>query len=198
MNKITYKDLKKYISENRMERIDKILESRTRDICVLLENIYQPHNFNAVLRTCDNLGIQDIYCINSEKNTKAAKNVSLGAEKWITIKEKSKNETVGNFLKKIKKKGYKLIGTSPHIQGKTESITNFKAPRKFVIAFGNEEKGLSDELIRHCDKLINIPMFGFSESYNISVTCAITLSLITIKLREKKKFLNYLIKKKEF
>ena len=187
MNKITYKDLKKYISENRMERIDKILESRTRDICVLLENIYQPHNFNAVLRTCDNLGIQDIYCINSEKNTKAAKNVSLGAEKWITIKEKSKNEAVGNFLKKIKKKGYKLIGTSPHIQGKTESITNFKAPRKFVIAFGNEEKGLSDELIRHCDKLINIPMFGFSESYNISVTCAITLSLITIKLREKKK-----------
>ena len=113
MNKITYKDLKKYISENRMERIDKILESRTRDICVLLENIYQPHNFNAVLRTCDNLGIQDIYCINSEKNTKAAKNVSLGAEKWITIKEKTKNETVENFLKKIKKKGYKLVGTSP-------------------------------------------------------------------------------------
>ena len=147
MNKITYKDLKKYISENRMERIDKILESRTRDICVLLENIYQPHNFNAVLRTCDNLGIQDIYCINSEKNTKTAKNVSLGSEKWITIKEKTKSETVENFLKKIKKKGYELIGTSPHIQGKTESITNFKAPKKFVIAFGNEEKGLSNEIL---------------------------------------------------
>ena len=187
MNKITYKDLKKYISENRMERIDKILESRTRDICVLLENIYQPHNFNAVLRTCDNLGIQDIYCINSEKNTKTAKSVSLGAEKWITIKEKAKGETVENFLKKIKKKGYELVGTSPHIHRKTESITKFKAPKKFVIAFGNEEKGLSNQLIKHCDKFINIPMYGFSESYNISVTCAITLSLISIKLREKKK-----------
>jgi tRNA (guanosine-2'-O-)-methyltransferase len=111
----------------------------------------------------------------------------LGAEKWITIKEKAKNETIENFLKKIKKKGYELIGTSPHMERKTVSITKFKAPKKFIVAFGNEEEGLSNELIKHCDKLINIPMYGFSESYNISVTCAITLSLISIKLREKKK-----------
>ena len=83
------------------------------------------------------------------------------------------------------------------MQRKTESIINFKAPKKFVIAFGNEEKGLSNELIKHCDKLINIPMYGFSESYNISVTCAITLSLISIKLREKKKISSLSNKDKE-
>ena len=89
MNKIYYQFLEKLISKDRQEKIDNVLSKRTRHISVLLENIYQSHNLSAVIRTCDNLGIQDIYTINSEKIKNSGKNVSLGAEKWISIKSVS-------------------------------------------------------------------------------------------------------------
>ena len=98
MNKIYYEFLEKLISKSRKEKIDKVLSIRTRYIAVLLENIYQSHNLSAVIRTCDNLGIQDIYTINSEKIKNSGKNVSLGAEKWVSIKSKNKDERLFDYL----------------------------------------------------------------------------------------------------
>ena len=187
MNKIYYQFLEKLISKNRKEKIDKVLSKRTRYVSVLLENIYQSHNMSAVIRTCDNLGIQDIYTINSEKIKNSGKSISLGAEKWISIKSKNKNEELGKYINKIKKNGYKIVGTSTIKNNKTFDLTDLVLNNKLIFAFGNEEKGLSKDLIKHCDHIISIPMYGFAQSYNISVACAIILSNIMFKIRESKK-----------
>lgn len=183
-----YQDiLEKLISKNRKQNIDLVLSKRTRFVSVLLENIYQSHNISAVMRTCDNLGIQDIYSLKSDKIKKSGKNVSLGAEKWLTIKTKADNEDDKHYIDGIKKSGYRIIGTVPNFEDSTIDISKIKFDKKIIIAFGNEEKGLSDNLIRNCDEIISIPMYGFTESYNISVSCAIILSNIIFKLRNNKK-----------
>ena len=126
MNKIYYEFLEKLISKSRKEKIDKVLSRRTRYIAVLLENIYQSHNLSAVIRTCDNLGIQDIYTIKSEKIKNSGKNVSLGAEKWVSIKSKDKDEKLFDYLNKIKKNGYKIVGTSTVKNNISCDITDLK------------------------------------------------------------------------
>ena len=189
MNKIYYQFLEKLISKDRQEKIDNVLSKRTRHISVLLENIYQSHNLSAVIRTCDNLGIQDIYTINSEKIKNSGKNVSLGAEKWVSIKSKNKDEKLENYINRIKKNGYKIVGTSTVKNSKTCNLADLRLNNKLIFAFGNEEKGLSKDFITHCDHIISIPMYGFAQSYNISVSCAIILSNIMFKIRESKKFI---------
>ena len=187
MNKIYYEFLEKLISKSRKEKIDKVLSRRTRYIEVLLENIYQSHNLSAVIRTCDNLGIQDIYTIKSEKIKNSGKNVSLGAEKWVSIKSKNKDEKLFDYLNKIKKNGYKIVGTSTVKNNISCDITDLKLDEKLIFAFGNEEKGLSKDFIKQCDHIVSIPMYGFAQSYNISVSCAIVLSNIIFKIRKSKK-----------
>jgi tRNA (guanosine-2'-O-)-methyltransferase len=153
----------------------------------MLENIYQSHNINAVMRTCDNLGIQDIYSLKSDKIKKSGKNVSLGAEKWLTVKTKPRNQKVNDYLSNIKRQEYKIIGTVPKNTNTTTEVSKIKFDKKIIVAFGNEEKGLSNELLKNCDEIISIPMYGFTESYNISVSCAIILSNMMFRLRETKK-----------
>ena len=123
--------------------------------------------------------------INKIKNS--GKNVSLGAEKWVSIKSKDKDEKLFDYLNKIKKNGYKIVGTSTVKNNISCDITDLKLDEKLIFAFGNEEKGLSKDFIKQCDHIISIPMYGFAQSYNISVSCAIVLSNIIFKIRKSKK-----------
>ncbi len=179
--------LEELVTNNRKKIIESVLNKRTRFISVMLENIYQSHNINAVMRTCDNLGIQDIYSLKSDKIKKSGKNVSLGAEKWLTVKTKPRNQKVNDYLSNIKRQEYKIIGTVPKNTNTTTEVSKIKFDKKIIVAFGNEEKGLSNELLKNCDEVISIPMYGFTESYNISVSCAIILSNMMFRLRETKK-----------
>ena len=179
--------LEELVTNNRKKIIESVLNKRTRFISVMLENIYQSHNINAVMRTCDNLGIQDIYSLKSDKIKKSGKNVSLGAEKWLTVKTKPRNQMVNDYLSNIKRQEYKVIGTVPKNTNTTTEVSKIKFDKKIIVAFGNEEKGLSNELLKNCDEIISIPMYGFTESYNISVSCAIILSNMMFRLRETKK-----------
>jgi|TARA_B100000085_G_C18447091_1_gene473221 tRNA (guanosine-2'-O-)-methyltransferase len=179
--------LEELVTNNRKKIIESVLNKRTRFISVMLENIYQSHNINAVMRTCDNLGIQDIYSLKSDKIKKSGKNVSLGAEKWLTVKTKPRNQKVNDYLSNIKRQEYKVIGTVPKNTNTTTEVSKIKFDKKIIVAFGNEEKGLSNELLKNCDEIISIPMYGFTESYNISVSCAIILSNMMFRLRETKK-----------
>ncbi len=90
MKKISIQQLAPLLTSNRKNRIDKVLSSRTKGICVLLEDIYQGHNISAVLRTCDNLGIQNIYIIQDSNEVTLSKGISLGSEKWVTMEIKRK------------------------------------------------------------------------------------------------------------
>ncbi|MFL2631160.1 MAG: TrmH family RNA methyltransferase [Thermodesulfobacteriota bacterium] len=194
MKKISTKNLEPLLTISRIKRIDKVLSKRTKGISVLLEDIYQGHNISAVLRTCDNLGIQNIYIIQDSNKIKLSKGVSLGSEKWVTLNIKKSNETKKAFILRLKKEGFKIISTVPPSKKKSQTIEDFKIKKKMIVAFGNEEKGLSKEILAESDSFINIPMDGFNESYNISVSCAIIMNQIISQAKKQNK-LTYLNKK---
>jgi tRNA (guanosine-2'-O-)-methyltransferase len=186
MKKISIKELAPLLTTDRKSRIDKVLSQRTKGISILLEDIYQSHNISAVLRTCDNLGIQNIYIIQDYNKVILAKGVSLGSEKWITLKIKDKT-TSKEYIRSLKNQGFKIISTVPPTKEKSINVNSLKITKKMIIAFGNEEKGLSNDIIQESDSLVSIPMHGFNESYNISVSCAIVMNQLIIDAKKQNK-----------
>jgi len=187
MKKISIKELAPLLTTDRKSRIDKVLSQRTKGISILLEDIYQSHNISAVLRTCDNLGIQNIYIIQDYNKVILAKGVSLGSEKWITLKIKDKTTSKKEYIRSLKNQGFKIISTVPPTKEKSINMNSLKITKKMIIAFGNEEKGLSDDIIKESDSLVSIPMHGFNESYNISVSCAIVMNQLIIDAKKQNK-----------
>lgn len=176
--------LRQYISERRFSRFREVVMHRTRYLTVVLEDIYQPHNASAVLRTCDCLGVQDVHIIENRNIFSPNPDVALGASKWLTlIHYRGENENNTRIaLQGLKEKGYRLIATSPH--RKSHAPEEFDLSRgKFALLFGTELTGLSEIALSMADEYIHIPMVGFTESFNISVTVAITLYTLTHRLR---------------
>ncbi|MFM7024015.1 MAG: TrmH family RNA methyltransferase [Flavobacteriales bacterium] len=148
----------------------------------MLEDIFQSHNASAVMRSCDCFGVQDIHVIENENEYNINPDVAMGSTKWITLKKynKEKNNTV-ECLRELKKQGYRIVGTTPH--SKSCSLEEFDVTKgKFALVFGSEEPGLSEIAFEECDELINISMFGFTESFNISVSAAICLHHLKWKI----------------
>lgn len=175
--------LKQFTSDNRIEVFDKVIENRTRYISVVLEDIYQSQNASAVLRTSDCFGIQDIHVIENKNKYDINPNVALGSSKWLDLKRY--NDTDNNTLEAIQNlrdKGYRIVATTPH-KGDVE-LENFDLNKgKLALFFGTELTGLSDVMIENADEFLKIPMYGFTESFNISVSAAIILHHLTNKLR---------------
>jgi tRNA (guanosine-2'-O-)-methyltransferase len=186
----------KYISEKRKNLFLKTIEHRTKFVTIVLENIYQSQNASAVLRTSECLGIQDVHVIENSNDYKINPDVSLGADKWIDIhyyKNKNENNTI-SCLKKLKKEGYKIVATMPHKNQKL--LTNFLPNEKIAIVFGTEKEGISEDVIQEADVFLSIPIYGFTESYNISVSAAITLYTIVENLKKENKFIPLIEKEK--
>lgn len=178
--------LAKYISHERIEKIDAVLKDRTQHVCLVLEDINKPHNASATIRTCECLGIQDIHIIENSENESpfyASRLVTQGAAKWVDLhryKKKNLNNT-RDCLESLKKKGFRVVATSPAAD--SLSLAEVPLDRKVAVLFGNEEKGLSREALNAADAALRLPMFGFTQSFNISVSVAIAFSHIIAKLR---------------
>ncbi len=176
--------LETFITPRRSELIDIVLEMRTGYITVVLEDIYQPHNASAVLRTCDCFGIQDVHIIENRNQYKINPDITLGSEKWLNI-YKHHHDTKNNTLEVIdmlKNQGYKIIATT--LRTDSFSLEEFDLTKqKIALFFGTELNGLSDDAIHHADEFIKIPMVGFTQSFNISVSAAIILYSLTNRLR---------------
>lgn len=188
MNKQTTKKLVSYLREfiidERWETLNDVLEERTRHICVVLEDIYQSHNASAVLRSCDCFGIQDVHVIENDNNFSLSKGVTIGADRWLTLKkyrEKNVNNTRVCF-EKLHQEGYRIIATTPHEQDVT--IDELPVNQKTAMVFGAELEGLSEQAMDMADGYAKIPIHGFSESYNISVSAALCLYELTFRLRK--------------
>ncbi|MEI6122670.1 MAG: RNA methyltransferase [Bacteroidota bacterium] len=171
-----------FVTENRLERFDTVIKSRTRHITIALEDIYQPHNASAVLRTCDCTGIQDIHIIENENTYHVNQDVALGSSKWVSlIKYNSSENNTMACISNLKEQGYSIVATTPH---KNDCmIDELPLESKTALFFGTELNGISHELIEHADAFVKIPMYGFTESYNISVSAAICLYSLTQRLR---------------
>lgn len=170
--------LYQFLTDERKAQFEKVLDYRTNHFAVGLENIFQPHNANAVIRSCDCFGVQDCHVIESINKFSASKGVSKGAIKWVDVYKY--NNTL-ETLSALKSRGYQIVATTPH---KNDcSLEEFDFTKRSVFFFGAEKKGLSDEVMQNADVFLKIPMVGHTESLNISVSAAIILQHVTEKLR---------------
>ena len=170
--------LESFLTDNRKRVINKVLENRTRYVTVVLEDIYQSQNASAIVRTCDCLGIQNIHIIEDRNKFVLNPDVIRGADGWLDIqKHKNTQQSIDN----LKQQGYRIIATSPHEGCVTPDNINLQNGKTAII-FGTESSGITNIVKTCADEFLHIPMFGFTESLNISVAAAITLYSITNRL----------------
>lgn len=175
--------LAEFLLPRRVELFDRVLEDRTRYITIALEDIYQPQNASAVLRTCDCLGIQDVHIIEKRNEYRTDPEVALGSSKWLNlITYPRTGNPSADAISALKSSGYRIIATTPHANDQLLDEIDLNKG-KIALFFGTELTGLSEEVIDLADEYVRIPMYGFTESYNISVSAAITLHHLTHKLR---------------
>ena len=175
--------LRDFITEERWQKVNQVLQQRTRHISVVLEDIYQPHNASAVLRSCDGFGIQDIHVIENKNRFDASSEVTIGADQWITLKRHNA-EGVDNTIaciNELKEKGISVIATTPHEED--QALNDLDISKPLALVFGTELEGVTETVLQHADGFVKIPMYGFSESFNISVSAAICLYDLTTRLR---------------
>ncbi len=164
------KRLFELVTDNKRERFTQVLGNRTRHITVALENVLQPHNASAVIRSCDIFGVQDLHVIEAIKSFKADNAIAKGAADWIDITRYSETQAC---IDRLKKSGYRIVATTPHERGR--SLADLPLDKKVALFFGTEVTGLSPEVLAAADDFVTIPMYGFTESFNISVSVAICL-----------------------
>ena len=170
-----------FVSENKQQKFRKIIQNRTKHITIVLEDIYQPHNASAVLRSCDCFGIQDVHIIENKNSYEVNPDVALGSAKWLNLISYNRtNHNTNECLRGLKEQGYKIVATTPHKDDFTPG--DFPLDDKFALVFGTELEGLTNEAIDMADMFIKIPMYGFTESLNISVSAAVILHTLTGRL----------------
>lgn len=170
--------LASFATENKLSLIDAVLAERTRYVTVALEDVYQPHNASAVLRSCDIFGVQDVQVVEKKYKLSVNTAVSRGAGKWLTIHKHTQTEAA---IEALKKDGYRIIATTPH--KKAQPIDELSIDHKIALFFGTEESGLSPAALELADAFTIIPMYGFTQSFNVSVSVALCLQSIMNRLR---------------
>jgi len=170
--------LEEIISEKRKERFTEILNERTDYITVAVEDVFQMHNTSAVVRSCESFGVQTAHLIEGKYGQRLDEEIAMGAQKWVDIKRYKDSKAV---IDSLRGQGYKIVATSPHAD--SSLLQNFEINSKTALFFGTENKGLSDYVLKNADSHLKIPMVGFTESLNISVSAAIILQHLTTKLK---------------
>jgi tRNA (guanosine-2'-O-)-methyltransferase len=171
--------LRPLVNEQRQALMHKILDNRTRHLTVALEHTKHPHNASAVVRTCDCFGVQDLHVIEPKGDFELSKGISMGSNKWISIKRHLDTES---GLKQLKAEGYQIVAMT--LAPGSIPLRELDITKKTALFFGNEEVGLSETVHQQADKLVHIPMHGFTQSFNISVSAALALSALTEELHQ--------------
>jgi tRNA (guanosine-2'-O-)-methyltransferase len=174
-----------FVSDHKKEFVQRVLSQRTRYLTVVLENIYQSQNASAVLRTCECMGIQDVHIVENTAKYQLNIRVLKGADKWLNI-ERYRNKSANNTetcFKKLKSEGYRILVADPAADGMSVHDLDV-TENKIALVFGNELRGASEYAIQHADGKVRIPMVGFTESLNISVSAAICLNTLLSKMKQ--------------
>jgi tRNA (guanosine-2'-O-)-methyltransferase len=183
--------LQSYLTPRRQELFKKVLSQRTNHFTVATEDVYQLHNTSAVIRSCDVFGVQNVHIVEEQNAKSIDREIAMGAQKWVTI---NRYHSVQDSIKTLKGKGYQIVATSPHIE--SNNLRDFDITKPSAIFFGTEKDGLSEDVLNQADSFIKIPMVGFTESLNISVSAAIILQHITNELKQSE--INWKLTDEEF
>lgn len=171
--------LENILTDNRKERFSNVLANRTNHFTVAMEDVFQLHNTSAVMRSCEVFGVQELNVVEEKFGKSIDKEIAMGAQKWVDV---NRFESISNCIDSLKSKGYQIIATTPHENDCM--LDNFDISKKSAFFFGTERDGLSEEVLKNADGFLKIPMVGFTESLNISVSAAITLQNLTNRLRK--------------
>lgn len=171
--------LEKILTQSRKERFLDVLQNRTRHFTVVVEDVFQLHNTSAVMRSCEVFGIQELNIIEQRFGKRIDKEIAMGAQKWVDI---NAFESISGCLDNLKSRGYQIIATTPH--NNDCLLEDFDISKPSALFFGTERDGLSEEIMKKADGFIKIPMVGFTESLNISVSAAIIIQNLTERLRK--------------
>lgn len=178
VDKALFSYLEQFVTPARREKFTKILNKRTKHFTVVLEDVYQMHNTSAVIRSCDVFGVQKAHAIEVQHKNVLDKEIAMGAQKWVDLQYHSNTETCIDVLRE---QGYQIIATTPH--NDSCLVEDFDVTKKSALFFGSERDGVSENVMQQADGFIKIPMVGFTESLNISVSAAIILQSLTSRLR---------------
>ncbi|MFS4483226.1 TrmH family RNA methyltransferase [Hyunsoonleella sp. 2307UL5-6] len=178
MDIVLLKHLESFLTTQRREKFAKVIAQRTKHFTVATEDVYQLHNTSAVIRSCDVFGIQEVSIVEEHNSKRIDREIAMGAQKWVDL---NRYHTVKSCINNLKQQGYQIVATTPH---KTDcNLDDFDVTKKSCFFFGRETEGLSKEVLNSADCFLKIPMVGFTESLNISVSAAIILQHVTSKLK---------------
>lgn len=176
--------LEEYVTPNKVQLIDWVLAQRTRYLTVVLEDFYHSHNASAVMRTCDCFGLQDVYVTQNLHDYNVNPNVVRGASKWLNLNMFDReDQSTQKCFELLKSKNYRLVGTTPDRDSASIKELDISQPVAFV--FGTEKQGMSEYAKQHVDDLVHIPMYGFTESFNVSVSAALILNELVSRIKEE-------------
>lgn len=170
--------LENILTENRKERFLNVLNNRTNHFTIAVEDIFQMHNTSAVMRSCEVFGIQELNVIEQRYGKSIDKEIAMGAQKWVDI---NAFDSISGCVDSLKAKGYQIIATTPHENDFL--LEDFDISKPSALFFGTERDGLSEEILQKADGFLKIPMVGFTESLNISVSAAIIIQNLMHRLR---------------
>ena len=180
-NAYVLEEFYKIITPNKVGLFEKIAPQRSRHLVVGLENIQQDHNASAIMRTMDCLGFQELHLIEKNNNYQFQRDIALGAARGLdVVQHQQEPEPVLDSIAHLRQKGYQIVATSPHINASTPQNIDLTQP--IALFFGAEKHGISEELSANADAFLHIPMHGFTESFNLSVSAALVLSALRTRL----------------
>lgn len=173
--------LEQHISAHRLQKIKNVLAQRTRHLTVVLENLYHPENGNAVIRSVECFGLQEMYVVQEKYDWKYSLKIARGAAKWTDVHAYGTEEggAVACY-RQLRERGYQLVATDP--QPGSCTAQNLDISRPVALIFGTESTGVAPETLAMADARIHIPMVGFTESFNISVSAGILLAQLRQRL----------------
>ena len=171
--------LEHILTENRKQRFLEVLKMRTNHFTVAIEDIFQLHNTSAVLRSCEVFGIQQLNVVEERYAKSIDKEIAMGSQKWVDV---NRFDSISDCIASLKSNGYQIVATTPHESNC--DLDNFDINPKSAFFFGTERDGLSEEVIVNADKFLKIPMNGFTESLNISVSAAIIIQNVMSRLHK--------------
>lgn len=172
--------LENFLTDKRKKLFKEVIARRTNFFTVATQDVYQLHNTSAVIRSCDVFGIQNIHVVEEVNVKKIDREIAMGAQKWVDI---NRYTSTVDCISSLREQGYKIVATSPH---KGTLLHNYDISERAAFFFGTETRGLSQEVLEQADEFLQIPMVGFTESLNISVSAAIILQDVTSRLRNSK------------
>ncbi|WP_457638923.1 TrmH family RNA methyltransferase [Persephonella sp.] len=159
-----------FVTKQRLEKMKRVLEKRQKDLQVFSDNITNPHNFSAVLRTCDAVGVMNLYYRYLGEGELINEEITMGSHKWVIFQEV---KNIERFFSEKKKEGFQIVAT--YLSEGSVHFREIDYTKPTLIVVGNEIHGVDPEILKYADKQIIIPMYGMAQSLNVSVATGVIL-----------------------